>query len=86
MHCHLAIIDIYDICVLEAGIVDPHDKYECSKKFQKKHIVRNDPSHVLRHNHTLSQAMVIGRLAHYAFDAVLLSTVFAGVKRTSGYT
>ncbi|KAF8326498.1 hypothetical protein F5887DRAFT_899699 [Amanita rubescens] len=29
--------------------------------------------------------MVLGRLAHYAFDAVLLSTVVAGVKRSSGF-
>ncbi|KAL9940882.1 hypothetical protein V8E36_000370 [Tilletia maclaganii] len=27
---------------------------------------------------------MLGRLAHYAADAVLLSTVLAGVKRTSG--
>ncbi|KAH9052871.1 hypothetical protein EDB83DRAFT_2225864 [Lactarius deliciosus] len=29
--------------------------------------------------------MVLGRLAHYAFDAILLSTVAAGVKRTTGF-
>ncbi|KAF9029870.1 DUF1748-domain-containing protein [Rhodocollybia butyracea] len=30
--------------------------------------------------------MSLGRLFHYTFDAVLLSTVLAGVKRSSGYT
>ncbi|ORY70301.1 uncharacterized protein BCR38DRAFT_421714, partial [Pseudomassariella vexata] len=30
--------------------------------------------------------MVVGRLAHYAFDAVLISTILAGVRRTSGLT
>ncbi|KAF8736582.1 hypothetical protein AX14_014318 [Amanita brunnescens Koide BX004] len=29
--------------------------------------------------------MVLGRLAHYALDAVLLSTVVAGVRRSSGF-
>ncbi|KAI0267659.1 DUF1748-domain-containing protein [Gloeopeniophorella convolvens] len=29
--------------------------------------------------------MVLGRLAHYAFDAILLSTVVAGVKRSTGF-
>ncbi|SCV73746.1 BQ2448_6176 [Microbotryum intermedium] len=29
--------------------------------------------------------MVLGRLAHYAFDVVLLSTVAAGVKRSTGF-
>ncbi|CAL1716599.1 unnamed protein product [Somion occarium] len=29
--------------------------------------------------------MVLGRLFHYAADAVLLSTVLAGVKRSSGF-
>ncbi|KAG8984911.1 hypothetical protein FRB94_005433 [Tulasnella sp. JGI-2019a] len=29
--------------------------------------------------------MVLGRLAHYAVDAALLSTIFAGIKRTSGF-
>ncbi|KAI9463311.1 DUF1748-domain-containing protein [Lactarius psammicola] len=29
--------------------------------------------------------MVLGRIAHYAFDAILLSTVAAGVKRTTGF-
>ncbi|RDB30990.1 hypothetical protein Hypma_000115 [Hypsizygus marmoreus] len=28
--------------------------------------------------------MALGRLVHYAFDAVLLSTVVAGVRRSSG--
>ncbi|CEJ88578.1 Putative DUF1748-domain-containing protein [[Torrubiella] hemipterigena] len=28
--------------------------------------------------------MVLGRLTHYAFDAVLISTVLAGMKRSSG--
>ncbi|KAJ9656877.1 hypothetical protein H2201_008399 [Coniosporium apollinis] len=30
--------------------------------------------------------MVLGRLAHYAFDAVLLSAFLAGVKRSTGLT
>ncbi|KAF8486188.1 hypothetical protein DFH94DRAFT_622853 [Russula ochroleuca] len=30
--------------------------------------------------------MVLGRLAHYAIDALLLSTVVAGVKRSTGFT
>ncbi|KAF8591116.1 DUF1748-domain-containing protein [Ramaria rubella] len=30
--------------------------------------------------------MVLGRLVHYAFDAVLLSTVIAGVRRSSGFS
>ncbi|KAJ6544830.1 hypothetical protein DFH09DRAFT_1172852 [Mycena vulgaris] len=30
--------------------------------------------------------MAIARLFHYAFDAVLLSTVAAGVRRSSGFT
>ena len=29
--------------------------------------------------------IMLGRLAHYAFDAILLSTVAAGVKRTTGF-
>ncbi|KAN0132898.1 Fungal protein of unknown function (DUF1748) domain containing protein [Lactarius tabidus] len=29
--------------------------------------------------------MVLGKLAHYAFDALLISTVAAGVKRTTGF-
>ncbi|KAF5327110.1 hypothetical protein D9619_004521 [Psilocybe cf. subviscida] len=29
--------------------------------------------------------MVLGKLAHYTFDAVLLSTVIAGVRRSSGF-
>ncbi|KZS92479.1 DUF1748-domain-containing protein [Sistotremastrum niveocremeum HHB9708] len=29
--------------------------------------------------------MVLGRLVHYAIDAVLLSTVVAGVRRSSGF-
>ncbi|KAI0697973.1 DUF1748-domain-containing protein [Cytidiella melzeri] len=29
--------------------------------------------------------MVLGRLFHYAVDAVLLSTVLAGVKKSSGF-
>jgi hypothetical protein len=29
---------------------------------------------------------MLGKLAHYAFDAVLLSTVVAGVRRSSGFT
>ncbi|KAF5359162.1 hypothetical protein D9756_003175 [Leucocoprinus leucothites] len=30
--------------------------------------------------------MALGRLAHYAFDAVLVSTVLAGVRRSSGFS
>lgn len=30
--------------------------------------------------------MVLGRVVHYAVDAVLLSTVVAGVRRSSGFT
>lgn len=30
--------------------------------------------------------MVLGRLAHYAIDAALVSTVLAGVRRSSGFT
>jgi hypothetical protein len=30
--------------------------------------------------------MALGRLAHYAFDAVLLSTLLAGVRRSSGFS
>lgn len=30
--------------------------------------------------------MVLGRAVHYAVDAVLLSTVIAGVRRSSGFT
>lgn len=30
--------------------------------------------------------MAIGRLVHYAVDAVLLSTVVAGVRRSSGFS
>ncbi|KAJ7475669.1 hypothetical protein FB451DRAFT_1244186 [Mycena latifolia] len=30
--------------------------------------------------------MAIARLFHYAFDAVLISTVAAGVRRSSGFT
>lgn len=29
---------------------------------------------------------MLGRIAHYTVDAVLLSTVLAGVKRHTGYT
>ncbi|KAK8854849.1 hypothetical protein IAR55_003588 [Kwoniella newhampshirensis] len=29
--------------------------------------------------------MVLGRLAHYAFDALAISTVIAGVKKTTGF-
>ena len=29
--------------------------------------------------------MAIGRLFHYAFDAVLVSSVLAGVKKSTGY-
>ncbi|OBT98551.2 hypothetical protein VE01_03634 [Pseudogymnoascus verrucosus] len=30
--------------------------------------------------------MVFGRLTHYAFDAVLISTILAGMKRSTGLT
>lgn len=30
--------------------------------------------------------MVLGRVAHYAFDAVLISTILAGMKRSTGLT
>ncbi len=30
--------------------------------------------------------MMIGRLVHYAFDAAMVSTVLAGVRRSSGFT
>lgn len=30
--------------------------------------------------------MVLGRLTHYAFDAVLISTILAGMKRSTGLT
>jgi hypothetical protein len=30
--------------------------------------------------------MVLGRLAHFTFDAVLLSAFLAGVKRSTGLT
>jgi len=30
--------------------------------------------------------MVFGRIVHYTVDAVLLSTVVAGVRRSSGFT
>ncbi|KAI0805943.1 hypothetical protein BC629DRAFT_1484124 [Irpex lacteus] len=30
--------------------------------------------------------MALGRLFHYAVDAVLVSTVLAGVKKTSGFS
>ena len=29
--------------------------------------------------------MVLGRLVHYAADAVLVSTVLAGIKRSTGF-
>ncbi|KAL5504079.1 hypothetical protein ACEPAH_8152 [Sanghuangporus vaninii] len=29
---------------------------------------------------------MLGRLVHYTFDAVLLSTVLAGVRRSSGFS
>ncbi|RMD43889.1 hypothetical protein DV735_g1262, partial [Chaetothyriales sp. CBS 134920] len=31
-------------------------------------------------------SMVLGRVAHYAFDAVLISAVLAGIKRSTGLT
>ncbi|KAG8213212.1 hypothetical protein J3R82DRAFT_11677, partial [Butyriboletus roseoflavus] len=30
--------------------------------------------------------MVLGRFVHYAADAVLVSTVIAGIRRSSGFT
>jgi len=30
--------------------------------------------------------MALGRIAHYAIDAALLSTVLAGIRRSSGFT
>jgi len=30
--------------------------------------------------------MVLGRFVHYAADAILLSTVIAGIRRSSGFT
>ncbi|ORY35617.1 hypothetical protein BCR39DRAFT_511159 [Naematelia encephala] len=30
--------------------------------------------------------MVLGKLAHYAFDAIAISTVLAGIKRSTGFT
>jgi len=30
--------------------------------------------------------MVLGRLVHYGFDAVLISTILAGMKRSTGLT
>jgi hypothetical protein len=38
-----------------------------------------------RCNFFISLIMVLGRLAHYALDAILLSTVVAGVKRSTGF-
>jgi len=35
---------------------------------------------------TFGLAGKIGRLAHYAFDAVLVSTILAGMKRSTGLT
>lgn len=29
--------------------------------------------------------MVLGRLTHYALDALAISTIFAGVKKTTGF-
>jgi hypothetical protein len=29
---------------------------------------------------------MLGKLTHYAFDAILVSTVIAGVRRSSGYS
>ncbi|KAJ7352589.1 hypothetical protein DFH08DRAFT_859356 [Mycena albidolilacea] len=39
-----------------------------------------------RSTQSCTQPMAIARLFHYAFDAVLLSTVAAGVRRSSGFT
>ncbi|KIW72598.1 hypothetical protein PV04_00779 [Phialophora macrospora] len=36
--------------------------------------------------HTHVFIMVLGRLTHYAFDAVLISAFLAGVKRSTGLT
>jgi hypothetical protein len=35
---------------------------------------------------TFGLAGKVGRLAHYAFDAVLISTILAGMKRSTGLT
>jgi hypothetical protein len=40
---------------------------------------------ILISNIFIYPTMVLGRLAHYAFDAILLSTVVAGVKRSTGF-
>ena len=34
----------------------------------------------------ISTTMVLGKLVHYTADAVLLSTVLAGVRRSSGFS
>lgn len=36
--------------------------------------------------HINSVTMVLGRLTHYAFDAVLISAFLAGMKRSTGLT
>lgn len=38
------------------------------------------PNPVDRHT-----TMVLGRLTHYALDAIAISTIFAGVKKTTGF-
>lgn len=42
--------------------------------------------YVLSYDQFATRIMVMGRLFHYAIDAVLLSTVLAGVRRSSGLT
>lgn len=37
-------------------------------------------------HHIVFVLMVLGRLVHYTVDAVLLSTVVAGVRRSSGFS
>ena len=41
--------------------------------------------HSERERLTNTTIMVLGRMAHYAFDAILLSTVIAGIKKSSGF-
>jgi len=50
-----------------------------------------DVTHIIikfPHNHQLTSSNIImlGRLVHYTVDAVLVSTVIAGVRRSSGFS
>ncbi|PGH32750.1 hypothetical protein GX50_04465 [[Emmonsia] crescens] len=49
---------------------------------QEKSAPYTSPSPQLRP----TPAMVLGRITHYAFDAVLLSAFLAGIKRSTGLT